>query len=313
MAGDEHLLAAIEAVHAAGLDAERWPQALAAVARAVEGVGASLETFDRAPLAPRELYTFGMPPAAQLEYFNHDAAINPRWALITRQKAGELGWDYRILDQAAIKRSPFYMEFLKTIDFPFFVYGMVAANDKEFAGIAVHRSRRQGHVERAGIVRLERLLPHARQAFDVARRLKGLGEARHSLERALDWLADGVVLVRADGAITYANLSFQVIARGKDGIGTWKGVVELSSAGARDRFAAALQAVGRLRDGDVRAAAVDFPVARPSGAPAYPSRFARCSTRAARAAWKTSSPSSSSATRSVATSRPPASCATYSG
>ena len=93
MAGDEHLLAAIEAVHAAGLDTERWRQALAVVARAVEGIGASLETFDRAPLAPRELYVYGMPRAAQLEYFNHYAAINPRWALITRQKAGELGWD----------------------------------------------------------------------------------------------------------------------------------------------------------------------------------------------------------------------------
>jgi DNA-binding CsgD family transcriptional regulator len=46
-------------------------------------------------------------------------------------------------------------------------------------------------------------------------------------------------------------------------------VLEFHAAHARNRFAAALQALERLRDGDVRATAVDFPVSRPSGAPAY--------------------------------------------
>ena len=37
---------------------------------------------------------------------------------------------------------------------------------------------------------MELLLPHVRQAFDMTRRLRGTADTRHSVERALDWLAD---------------------------------------------------------------------------------------------------------------------------
>jgi DNA-binding CsgD family transcriptional regulator/PAS domain-containing protein len=270
MAGTDDLLATIGAVHAAALDAQLWPRALEAVARTVGGIGASLDTIDRRTHRPREFHAFGMPPAAQLAYFSQYAGINPRWSLITRQKAGEVGWDYRILDQHTMDRSPFYAEFLHRLDFPYFVYGMLTASEQEFAGIAVHRSHKQGHVDRAGIGMMERLLPHVQQAYDVARRLEGAGDNRHSLERALDWLADGVILVRADATVVYANEAFQAMARGGDGIRTRRGTIDIMAADARARFDQALGAVIRLQSGDpARSGVSDFPVSRPSGAPPY--------------------------------------------
>ena len=130
----EDLLATIEAVHAAGLDAALWPRALEQVAHAVGGIGCSLEAFERRPLRPREFHSYGMPPAGQIAYFEHYCALNPRWSLITRQKAGELGWDYLILDDAAMARSPFYADFLVKLDFPYLVYGMLESTDEAFAG-----------------------------------------------------------------------------------------------------------------------------------------------------------------------------------
>jgi hypothetical protein len=47
MAETDDLLAAIEAIHAAGLDAERWQQALGAATDLCGGVGATLEVFDK--------------------------------------------------------------------------------------------------------------------------------------------------------------------------------------------------------------------------------------------------------------------------
>jgi len=167
-------------------------------------------------------------------------------------------------------RSPFYTEFLAKIDFPYFVYGILSATDEEFAGIAVHRSRKQGHVDRAGIAVMERLVPHVRQPYDVARRLKGAGEARHSLERALDWLADGIALVRADCGVVYANEAFQAIVRRDDGIRIRRGILDIVTVGARARFEEAIADVSRLQSGDaISPVLADFPIPRAGGAPPY--------------------------------------------
>src|SRR5690348_2427030 len=59
----DDLLATVEAVHAAGLDAELWPQALAAMTRMIGGVGTTLEVIDRGTLAHHEFHAFGIAPA----------------------------------------------------------------------------------------------------------------------------------------------------------------------------------------------------------------------------------------------------------
>ncbi len=270
MAGRDDLLATIEAVHAASLDPELWQPALARIAASVGGIGASIEAVDRRTMRHRDFHVYGMPSTEQLSYFAHYAALNPRWSLITRQKVGELGWDYQILDEDEMGRSPFYAEFLRKIDFPYFVYGMLVSTPDEFAGVAVHRSARQGHVDRAGIARLRLLVPHVRQAFDMARRLKGEARGEATLRRALDWLADGVALLRADGCVVHANDAFRSIVQREDGIGLSHGMITFPGTITRDRFQSALANVFRRGAGEPPAGDhADFPVPRRSGAPSY--------------------------------------------
>lgn len=117
---------------------------------------------------------------------------------------------------------------------------------------------------------MESLVPHAQQGFEVARRLKGAGEARHSLERALDWLTDGVALVRADCGVVHANEAFQAILRRHDGIRVRRGVFDIVTAEARARFEKAIADIGRLRAGAAVASVfADFPIPRAGGAPPY--------------------------------------------
>ncbi|HEY7997593.1 MAG TPA: helix-turn-helix transcriptional regulator [Pseudolabrys sp.] len=270
MPGADDLIATVEAVHAAGLDAEQWPQALAGVAHLIGGVGTTLEVFERPNLRHREFHFCGLPPIAQLEYMDHFAALNPRVPYVARQKLGELGWDYEILDEDAMDHSPFYMEFLAPMDLRYFVSGIVDASAREFAVLTVQQSAKQGHAGRANMALMQRILPHVRQALDVARRLKGADEPRHSLERTLDWLADGAVLVRGNGNVVYANEAFRAIAQRRDGVAITKGELDFTVGDARARFAAALGAVARLKNGDPRAAGSgDFPLPRLSGAPPY--------------------------------------------
>jgi PAS domain-containing protein len=120
------------------------------------------------------------------------------------------------------------------------------------------------------MVTMRQRVPPLQEAFDVARRVKAAGEARQILERALDWLADGVALVSRDGKITYANKSFRAIIQRNDGIDLRKGLIEFTAAEARARFETAIGAICRLQEASRRAAGVsDFPVAHPSRAHTY--------------------------------------------
>jgi DNA-binding CsgD family transcriptional regulator len=240
------------------------------LARTVGGNAASLELFDKKTLRHREMYSYGLPRAEELQYIEHYAPLNIRLPFVSRQKLHDLSWDHLILNEAAMRASPFYEEFMPRMDVRYFVSGIVLATDSEFAGVCVHRSAKMGHIQRDGIALMRQLAPHVRQAFDVARRLRGANEARHSLERALDWLADGVALVRADGAIVYVNEALQAIARQYDGITIREGAFEFAAADIRARFDAAVGSVGRLRGGQLRTESMaDFHMPRRSGAPPY--------------------------------------------
>jgi DNA-binding CsgD family transcriptional regulator/PAS domain-containing protein len=174
-----------------------------------------------------------------------------------------------MLDERGMDRDPFYAEFLAPVGYRYCLIGILDATKQENALFSVQRATVQGHVDRAEMKLMGRLLPHVQQAFGMTRRLRGSAETRQSLEHALDWLADGVALIEADGSMAYANDSFQEMARADDGMRIKKNALEFASAAARDRFDAAIAGVLALRSGVVHATGADFVVARPSGAAPY--------------------------------------------
>jgi DNA-binding CsgD family transcriptional regulator len=269
MAGYGDLLATVDAINAAGFAPERWPEALASMARMVGGVAATIELIKKDSFRTRAFYSAGLPPATYGEYLDHYMKLNRRLPLVQCDPLGQVLWDYRMFDERAIEQDPFYMEFLASLDIRYFVGGIVLTNRQEFSGVCVHRSAKQGHIDKAGAALMQRLLPHVRAAFDVTLRIKRANAAREALERAFDWLADGVAFVSAEGIVLYANQALDAIARRGDGVNLAKARFEFTAAEARTHFGAALRAVGQLQGGNASAGASDFAVARPSGAPAY--------------------------------------------
>ncbi|HLH87894.1 MAG TPA: helix-turn-helix transcriptional regulator [Xanthobacteraceae bacterium] len=267
----DDLLATIEAVHAAGLDAELWPQALAATADVVGGNAASLEVVDQEACRHREMHSYRLPGAEEIA-FREDflTDVNVRFRAIARLKLRELTWDYEILDEAVMQRSSFYVEIMPRFDIRCFLAGVVHKTEREFATVAVHRSPRLGHVQQDGIALMRTVVPHLQQAFDVGRRLRSAEAAKFDLERALDALDDGAALIKADGAIAYANAASLAIARRIDGITFRKGAIAIEDANARVRFAEAIAAVLSLCNGEPRSpTASDLFVPRRSGGPPY--------------------------------------------
>jgi DNA-binding CsgD family transcriptional regulator len=269
MRGDD-LLATIEAIHAAGLAEGCWPHALELITGTLDGVGATFEVIDKKRRAHSACYFFGLPQPHQVEYADHYLSINPRLAAGLASTAGHIAWDYQVLDEAGMRRDPFYADFLSRLGLRYFVAGTVRHSDDEFAVLAVQRAAKRGHIGNREITLMRQFVPHLRQAFDVARRLKHVGDIRGSLERTLDWLADGVALVRADGMAIYTNESFQVIARRDDGLRLRRGMIEFADAAARDKFNAAVASALRLKAGEPNhASAADFIAARSAGRQPY--------------------------------------------
>lgn len=264
----DDLLQTIEDIHAAGLDTELWPKALASVARTVGGTAASLEWIDSRSLRPISFVAHGLRPAHETSYLEHYVTLNPRLPAAVQDALGIIGYDYRFLDEQAMDRDPFYMEYLASQDLRYYIAGIVGHSPTHFVGAAVHRSPKQGHVDRDGVDAMRRLVPHLRGAVDVAQRL-GQSATRSHLERALDLLSDGVTLLRGDGAIVFINTAFQAMLRSGDGVRVKKGAIAFEAPAARTRLAAALSSTRQSREGGPRNASADFSAARPSGAPPY--------------------------------------------
>jgi DNA-binding CsgD family transcriptional regulator len=239
----------IEAVYAAGLEEALWPDALAQVTGAVGGIAATLEIFERSTTRLTEFHSHGLPSGNDVAYLQHYFSLNPRIPALLNGKPGHIVTDYTVLDERSMNRDPFYAGFLAPAGYRYFIGAMFAASARTTSLFSVQRAAKQGHVGKDETRKMRLLLPHVRQAFDMTRRLRGTKAAGRSFEAALDWLSDGVALLRADGHVLHANETFQAIARRGDGIRIRRGTVEIADAIGRAQFAEAISAADKARDG----------------------------------------------------------------
>jgi DNA-binding CsgD family transcriptional regulator len=266
----DKLLEAIEAVHAAGLDEGLWPNALGAAAGLVRANCVTLETWETQGLRHLGFKGFNVPPADELSYLADFVPLNPRLPIAARHTTGDIFCDHTFLSEGAMDRDPFYMEFLKAVGLRYFACGLIERTAHAITGVGLHRPRKHGQFERREIALLQRLLPHFRQAYDVAKRLRQARDRDSAFQSALDWLADGVALLAADGAVLYANEALQRIVRANDGIKIVKRKIVFAAVDAATRLASALASAARLHAGDPDFGAdPDFAAARPSRVPPY--------------------------------------------
>lgn len=269
MPGNDLFLQTIEAVYASGLDSDRLPQALELTSCMLGAAGATLEIFDKSVQRHSAFHAVGVPTAARTPYVEHFATLNPRFPFVLRKSAGHVVWDHQIMDEDSMRRDPFYSEFLSHLGLRYFLGALLEHTSEKATAVSVQRTRKQGHVDKREIALMQRLCPHYQRAHDVATRLRTAGDRGGVLENALEWLADGVALLHADGDIVYANDTFRVLAQRGDAFRTTGRTIEFATHGARRLFEAALGAVKKIGDPSDDGLPTDFLVPRRDGMPAY--------------------------------------------
>jgi DNA-binding CsgD family transcriptional regulator len=264
------LLDTIEAIHGAGLNPDGWPKALSLVAGMLGGSAATVESYALPTGGILWLRAYNIPPPNQVLYADEFAALNPRAAYGMRQPSVELLWDYKVLDEAAMDRDPYYADFLSRTGHRYFLSGVLHRNSSEVAVATIQRSRRQGHASETDVGLLGRLMPHLRQAVDVGRRLDGLAQTEAGLREAIDRLQDGVALVGWHGEVMATNRALREIVGRGDGIAIVQGQLEFTSAKSARAYAEALTAIASIGDGKLRdGAMMDMAALREGGAPPY--------------------------------------------
>jgi len=268
LAESDQIVAAVSRIHAAGLDPALWPEALAGITDLIGGNGASLEFLDKASLRPHGMHTHGLPDVSA--YIEHYAPMCPRLPYAARHPAGTICHDALCISEAEMDRNPFYAELLAPLDMRYFIGAVIATSPKELVISGVQLSPKHGHPSPAKIRMMSLLVPHIQQATDVMRRVGHLSRPRHSHDDVLDWLADGVLKLAADGSVRYANHAAQKIFRRNDGIAKQRGGVEFLSTNAAANFGRAMRELARLRDAEVTALKdADFIAETRAGTPPY--------------------------------------------
>ncbi len=157
------------------------------------------------------------------------------------------------------------MEFLPGFDMRYLLAGVVSRTPTEIVFTATQRSARAGLPDEREVRLLRTLLPHIGLAFDLMRRLHGAETAAEGTGAALDWVADGVVVLDAQGGVLHANRQARAVARRNDGVALRRGMLSFASAAAERALQRALSALAAVAaDPLLPPAPVDF-VARRAG------------------------------------------------
>lgn len=260
---------AVEAIYAGMSGGDGVEQTLQVLATTLRARGATFEVIDKAALRPLAFHSVGLPPTEGADYLAHFAALNPRLPATLAQRRGGLTWDYQLIDEGAMKRDPFYAEFLARAGLRYFLSAVLDNTRERLTVVTLQRTPREGHVVRKEIALMQRLGPHLQRAHQLKARLDAHWTRGLMLEHALDLLGDGVALLRRDGSPVHVNATLRLLAERESGLRIGARGFEFGSAELRRRFAMALRSVDTITEPGAAAAALDFAVPRDHGLPPY--------------------------------------------
>jgi len=256
---------AVESIYACGSGEGLISDALSVTSRLLGATGATYEVIDKTS-GLKWFCSAGIPAAASKQYSDHFATHNPRFKTALNQRAGEVCWDYKLLDEEAMRRDAFYSEFLPSMGLRYFISAVLEQTSDRIAAVSVQRSQRKGHADQSEIALMHRLCPHFQRAYSM-RKLIGVNTPS-LFESALDLLADGIALLRRDGRVLHVNEALRNIAAASRDFRICRDSIEFATPELRGRFASALGAAQRMREPNAAYLATDFAVPR-EGLPPY--------------------------------------------
>ncbi|WP_134499460.1 helix-turn-helix transcriptional regulator [Microvirga pakistanensis] len=230
--GKPDLLTTIDAIYAAALDPERWPDALSHMTQVAGGIGAVIVPV----AATAKMVTIS---SSSLDEANQDYG-QEWWRYDVRNERGlargiseGLITDADLLDEETLRSHPFCQEFLRPHNLGAYMGYATVLPSRQVITVGIHRDLRRGSFEKADEASFARLAPHAARALAAAAEIAEGRRASRLLGGALDRLTCGVILLNAHGSV----VSINEVAQSMLGTGFNVSGGRLKAATARDQKA----------------------------------------------------------------------------
>ena len=252
-------------LYAAALDNALWPDALAAIQRAVGASGAQLLFAGGA--GQRNVFSVGFDPEQGMLYDRHYGRLDPVPAKLTPLLPGSIVSCSRIIGEEA-RKSAFFQEWADPNHVSDAVFLKLSPAGEALWALALGQSyRSKPFLDPSLGLFLETLAPHLVNALLIGRKLEAMSDEAHASKSWIDGLGSGWMLLSADRQLLCANEAALGMIRENDGILVQGRAVAVSDADANAALQKGIAAAGGSRN--ARDFGLPIFVRRPSGAKHY--------------------------------------------
>ena len=219
-------------IYEAAIDPTLWEEFLRRFADAIGSAGSALFFQDHDSSKGEISVAYRYDPPYLRQYAEHFASVNVWLQRMAGQtKSGDIRNSQDACSDGELVRTEYYNDWLRPQDLFFGYGGTIVRNGSVTTNITAMRSRHAGPFGDEETALLELLMPHLRRALQLHRRLATMKAERSASLEALDHLAAGVILVKANAQVLFRYRAAQQIVDGKDGLTV--GLSGLSAANSR--------------------------------------------------------------------------------
>jgi DNA-binding CsgD family transcriptional regulator len=226
---EDRLLALIEQIYEAALDAALWPRFLRSLAETVGAASSNFAFTDQQTPDGRMEFAVNIDPQATVEYDAYFGRIDP-WAQAARARGlfqtGCVLPSQAVLPHGELLRSEFYDGFGRRFGMARGISGMIRCEQSSVAAISVFVPETCEPYDEPHVHVLRRLLPHLRRALDIHQRLSMAAIDAAAMSFSLDRLVCGVIFLDRSGRVLSANKAAQATLTGNDGLVVREGRLE---------------------------------------------------------------------------------------
>ena len=199
------VLSVVDALYTAALDPERWDDALSAVSQSVGAIGTCMVPIG-AGTVMRSITSESLAEANVAYQETWWRMDTPTARLVSRGvRPGSVGTDRVVMEEAEIRRDPFYQEFLAAHGIGQSLAAVASLGSGRLLSIAAQRSLKKGLYERDEVETMAVLSPHIGRAISIATSLVEARRVAGDLANAIERLAWGVVLLDTKGNVRHVN------------------------------------------------------------------------------------------------------------
>lgn len=251
----------ISLFYEAALDPERWPAALASMARLGGAQAAALVDMDYTLSVLWRHVLYNVDEEAHRVYLRRYAQIDPR--LPVMMKSPELRWvsDLEALPDSVRLNSPVYQEYLLPYGLKECLMVKTAVEGMRHGNVVLFKLGDRERFDGAARSALDLVLPHLDRAIRISRRLAAFSRALAFGGGGVDACGEPAAALGANGAIREANRAFDEFLESGAALRVGRDArLGCVDADAHRRFRKAFADALELAKGNIRHAAPGYPV-----------------------------------------------------